>query len=85
MIKEMGKSEGEESLRPKKLKNSGKPKGHGINSTNQRAPGGHVACGVAIMHLIRSETPRVMDNLGKLFIFYGRRDKSWQPQKLGGN
>ena len=60
MIREIGKSEGEESLRPKKLKNSEKPKGHGINSTNQRAPSGHVACGIATMHLIRSETPRVM-------------------------
>ena len=85
MIREMGKSEGEESLRPKKLKNNGKPKGHGINSTNQRAPRGHVACSVATMHLIWSETPGVMDRLGKLFIFYGRRDTSWQPQKLRGN
>ena len=81
----MGKNEGEGSLRPKKLKNSGKPKGHGINSTNQRAPGGHVACGTATMYLIRSETLRVIDSLGKLFIFYGRRDTLWQPQKLGGN
>ena len=87
MIKGIGKSEGEESLktRPKKLKNSGKPKGHAINSTNQHAPCGHIACGAATMHLIRSETPRVIDSSGKIFIFYGRRDTSWKPQKLGGN
>ena len=85
MIREMGKSEGEEILRPKKLKNTEKPKGYGINSTNQYALGGHVACSVATMHLIWSKTPRVMDRLGKLFIFYGRRDTSWQPQKLRGN
>ena len=85
MIREMGKSEGEETLRPKKLKNSGKPKGHGINSTNQCALGGHVACGAATTHLIQSEIPRVMDGSGKPFIFYGRHDTSWQPQKLGGN
>ena len=40
MIKEIGKSEGKESLKTKaqkkkkKLKNSGKPKGHAINSTD---------------------------------------------------
>ena len=85
MNREMGKSVGEESLRPKKLKNSRIPKGHGINSTNQRAPGGHIACGTATTHLIWSETLRVMDNSGKLFILYGHRDTSWQPQKLGGN
>ena len=64
MIKEMGKCEGEESLktRPKKLKNSRKPKGHAINPTDQHAPRGHVACGAATTHLIRNETPRVMDS-----------------------
>ena len=87
MIKGIGKSEGEESLktRPKKLKNSGKPKCHVINSTDQHAPRGHVACGTTTMHLIRNETPRVMDSLAKPFIFYGCHDTSWQPQKLGGN
>ena len=70
MIKEMGKSEGEESLkkpRPKKLKNSGKPKGHVINSIDQYAPCGHVVYGAFTMHLIRSKTPRVMDSSGKPF------------------
>ena len=76
MNREMGKSVGEESLRPKKLKNSRKPKGHGINSTNQRAPGGHIACGATTTHLIRSETPRVKDSTGKPFIFFGRHDMS---------
>ena len=49
MIREMGKSEGEESLktRPKKLKNSGKPKGHAINPIDQHA---------ATTHLIQNET-----------------------------
>ena len=81
MIKGIGKSEGEESLKtmPKKLKNSGKPKCHVINSTDQHAPRGHIACGATIMHLIRSETLRVMDSSGKPFIFYGRHDTSWQP------
>ena len=80
-----GKSEGKENFNTKKLKNGGKPKGHGVNTTNHHAPGGHVTCGAATTHLIRSETPRVMDNSGKSFIFYGRHDMSQQPQKLGGN
>ena len=87
MIKEMGKSEGEESLktRPKKLKNSRKSKGHAINSTDQHAPRGHAACGATTTHLIQNKTPKVMDNLANPFIFYGRHDTSWQPQRLGGN
>ena len=78
MIREMGKSEGEESLktRPKKLKNSGKPKGHAINPIDQHA---------ATTHLIQNETPRVMDSSANPFIFYGCHDTSWQPQMLGGN
>ena len=87
MIKGMGKSEGEESLktRPKKLKNSGKPKGHAINSTDQHAPRGQAACGVVTMHLIQNETPKVMDSSANPFIFYGHHDMPWQPQMLGGN
>ena len=82
MIREMGKSEGEESLRPKKLKNSEKPKGHGINSTNQRALGGHVACGAATTHLIRSESPRswtAQENFSSSMVFVTRHGnhRSW--------
>ena len=85
MIKEIGKSEGKESLKTKaqkkkkKLKNSGKPKGHAINSIDQHVPRGHDTCGAATMHLIRSETPRVMDSSGKPFIFYGHHDnhRTW--------
>ena len=87
MIKEMGKSEGEESLktRPKKLENDRKPKGHAINSTDQHAPHDHAVYGAATMHLMRNETLRVMDSSTNPFIFYGCHDTSWQPQTLGGN
>ena len=69
-MKEKGK------FQSQKLKNSKKPKGHEVNTSNHHAPGGHAACSAAIMHLIRTETPRVMDNSGKPFIFYGRHDVS---------
>ena len=69
--------------KPKKLKNSGKPKGHAINSTDQHAPRGHAAYGVATMHLIWSETPSVMDSSGKPFIFYGHHDTSWHHRTWG--
>ena len=68
-----------------KLKIGGKPKGHEVNTSNHHALGDHVACSAATTHLIRSETPRVTESLGKPFIFYGRHDVSQQPQKLGGN
>ena len=35
---------------PKKLKSSGKPKGHAINTLNQRMPRGHVPYRAAIPH-----------------------------------
>ena len=35
---------------PRKLKNSGKSKGHAINSIDQHAPRGHIACSAATMH-----------------------------------
>ena len=64
MIREMGK------VKEKKILIQG------INTTNHRAPSGHVVCGVATTHLVRNETPRVMDSSGKPFIFYGRHDMS---------
>ena len=76
MIKEMGKWRKRENFNPKKLKNSGKLKGHKVNTSNNHAPGGHVVYSAATMHLIWSETLRVMDSLGKPFIFYGRHDVS---------
>ena len=76
MIIEMGKVKEKENSNPKKLKNGEKPKGHGVGTTNHHVTSGHAACGTATMHLIRSETPTVMDNLGKPFIFYGRHDVS---------
>ena len=39
-----------EAKNPRKLKNSGKPKGHAINALNQHAPRGHIAYCAAIMH-----------------------------------
>ena len=36
--------------RPKKAENSGKPKGHAINSIDHHAPRGHIACSAATMH-----------------------------------
>ena len=69
MIREMGKVKEKENFNPKKLKNDGKPKGHEVNTINHHAPSGHVACGAATTHLIRSETPRVMDKLRKTFHF----------------
>ena len=85
MIKEMGKVKEKREFQSQKLKNSEKPKGHEVNTSNHHASGGHVACSTTTMHLIRSETPRVMDSSGKPFIFYGHHDMSQQPQKLGGN
>ena len=76
MIREMGKVKERKILTPKKLKNNGKPKSHEVNTSNHHAPGGHVVCSTATMHLIQSETPRVMDSSGKPFIFYGRHDMS---------
>ena len=67
---------GSEGFQSQKLKNSGKPKGHEISTSNHHALGGHVACSAATVHLIRSETPRVMDSSGKPFIFYDRHDVS---------
>ena len=69
-VKEKGK------FQSQKLKNSEKPTGHKVNTSNHHAPGGHVMCSTATMHLIRSETPRVMDSSRKPFIFYGRHDVS---------
>ena len=43
---------------------------------NYHVPGGHVACTAAIMHLIQNKTPRVVDSLGKPFIFYDCHDVS---------
>ena len=70
---------GNEGFQSQKWKNGGKPKGHKVNTSNHYAPGGHVTYSAAIVHLIRSETPRVMDSSGKPFIFYDRRDVSKQP------
>ena len=39
-----------ETKNPRKLKNSGKPKGHAINALNQHAPRGHIACCATTMH-----------------------------------
>ena len=72
----MGKVKEKENSNPKKLKNGEKPKGHGVGTTNHHVPGGRVACSAATMHLIQSETPRVMDSSGKPFIFYGHHDVS---------
>ena len=65
---------GSEGFQSQKLENGKKPKGHKVNASNHHAPGGHVACSAATMHLIWSETPRVKDSSGKPFIFYDRRD-----------
>ena len=75
MIREMGKVKERKILTPKTEKQR-KPKGHGINTTNHHALGGHVACGAATMHLIRSKTQRVMDSSGKPFIFCGHHNMS---------
>ena len=61
---------GSEGFQSQKLENGGKPKGHEVNTSNHHAPGGHVACSAATMHLIWSETPRVMDSSRKPFISY---------------
>ena len=77
MIKGMGRwRKKEENFNPKKLKNSGKPKGHEVNTSNHHVPGDHVACSAATMHLIQSEIQRVMDSSRKPFIFYDRYDMS---------
>ena len=68
-----------EGFQPQKLENGGKPKGRAANAPNHQAPGGHVACNAATMHLIRSKTPRVTDSSEKPFTFYDRHDVSWQP------
>ena len=65
-----------EGFQPQKLENDGKPKGRTANAPNHQAPSGHVACNATTMHLIQSETPRVIDSSGKPFIFYGRHDVS---------
>ena len=69
-MKEKGKSQSQ------KLKNSGKPKGLKVNTSNHHALDGHGVCSAVTMHLIRSEIPRIMDSSGKPFIFYGRHDTS---------
>ena len=82
MIREMGKVKGKENFNPKKLKNDGKPKGHEVNTTNHHAPSGHVACGAATTHLIRSKTPRswtAQENFSSSMVFVTRHGnhRSW--------
>ena len=72
----IGESEGFQS---QKLENGRKPKGHAANTTNHHALGGHVVYNAATMHLIWSETPKVVDNPRKPFTFYDRHDVSWWP------